>query len=240
MKFLALLSFLSLCAAVPACADQASTHDEGRLYLSATSEVSGTPDLANISAGVVSEADTAKNALADNRKAMNGVFTALKNAGIKDRDIQTSSLQVNPVYAPYKQNVAQKQRITGYRVSNQVRATVRELNNLGAAVDALVSSGANSIGGISFGLSNVEDAQNTARKKAIAQLLKKAELYAQAAKIDLGQILELREQNSGLPRPQMAYARMESVAANAPTPIAPGQVSTSVTVSATFAIGPKQ
>lgn len=240
MKILALLSALSLGLAAPACAQDTKSGNDGKLYLDAIGEVSGTPDIATISAGVVSEADTANMALADNRKAMNGVFTALKAAGVKAKDMQTSGLQVNPIYAPYKQGVRQEQRITGYRVSNQVRATVRDLGGLGAAIDALVSSGANTIGGINFGLSNADAALKQARQKAIAQLLDKADLYARAARVNLGPVLELREQSSGRPMPNMAFARMASMDQAAPTPIAPGQVSTSVTVSATFAISPAQ
>ncbi len=238
MKLVSLLGMFALMLSSPACADQADKAHGGKLFLNAIGEVSGTPDIANISAGVLSEAVTANAALAANRKQMNSVFSALKAAGIKDRDIQTTGLSVNPVYAPYKQGVRPEQRITGYRVSNQVRATVRNLDGLGAAIDALVGAGANTIGGISFGLSDTETAQNKARKKAIAHLLAKAELYANSAGIELGPILELREQSSGGPVPMLAYARMESMGADAPTPIAAGQVSTRISVSATFAITP--
>ncbi len=236
MKLISLLGALMLAITAPACADQPDDKNDGKLYLNAVGEVSGTPDIAHISAGVISEAATAQAALANNRKQMNGVFAALKAAGVKDKDVQTSGLNVNPVYAPYKQGVRPEQRITGYRVSNQVSATVRDLDGLGGAIDALVSAGANTIGGISFGLSDVASAQNKARKKAIAELLEKAELYATSANVHLGPILELREQSSGGPVPKLAYARMEMVADAAPTPIAAGQVSTRITVSATFAI----
>ncbi len=237
MKLVSLIGLCALALTSPACAEQS---DGGKLYLQAVGEVSGTPDLANIGAGVVSESNTAMAALASNRKQMNGVFAALKSAGVKERDIQTSGLNVNPIYSPYKQGVRQEQRITGYRVSNQVSAVVRDLGGLGPAIDALVSSGANTIGGISFGLSNAKSAKDKARKKAIAELLAKANLYAQSAHVRLGPIQELREQSTGGPVPRMAYARMDSAASNGPTPIAAGQVSTRITVSATFAITPAQ
>jgi uncharacterized protein len=240
MKLLALFGLLSLVVTPPACAETPSKADGGKLYLEAVGEVSSVPDMASLSAGVISQAATAKAALASNRKQMNAVFAALKAAGIKDKDMQTSGLNVNPVYAPYKQGVRTGRRITGYRVSNQVRAIVRDLEGLGAAIDALVSAGANSIGGISFGLSDAKSAKDTARKAAIAQLLAKAKLYATSAGVQLGPIMELRERASGGPVPQMKFARMAAVADAAPTPIAAGQVSTRITVSATFAISPAQ
>jgi uncharacterized protein len=239
MKLFALFGLLSLVVTPPACAETPSKADGGKLYLEAVGEISGAPDLASLSAGVISQAATAKAALASNRKQMNAVFTALKAAGIKDKDMQTTGLNVSPVYAPYKQGVRTK-RITGYRVSNQVRAIVRDLEGLGAAIDALVSAGANSIGGINFGLSDAKSAKDTARKAAIEQLLTKAKLYATSAGVQLGPILELRERASGGPVPQMKFARMAAVADAAPTPIAAGQVSTRITVSATFAISPAQ
>ncbi len=238
MKLLSLIGILTLIFTPPACAEQSGADKGGKLILNATGEVTGTPDLARISAGVISEAENAKLALASNRKQMNDVFAALKAAGVKEKDIQTTGINVNPVYAPYRANSGNRQRITGYRVTNQVRATVRKLDGLGEAIDALVDSGANSIGGISFGLSRADEAQDEARKKAIKALLAKAELYAQNAGVQLGQILEMREQSYGGPRPEITMARMSMAADSAPTPVAAGQVSTRITVSATFEILP--
>ena len=238
MKIFALISLFGLLLTPPACAGPLGAKNDGKLYLSAVGEVSGAPDMASINAGVISEASTANAALASNRKQMNGVFAALKAAGVKTKDIQTSGLNVNPIYAPYKQGVRPEQRITGYRVSNQVRAIVRDLDGLGGAIDALVKAGANTINGIFFGLSDAQNAKDKARKAALVRLLAKAELYAQNAHVQLGPILELREQSSGAPRPEMTFARM-NMAADA-TPIAAGQVSTRITVSAIFKITPAQ
>lgn len=222
----------------PAIADEAQNDfAPGRLSLNATGEVRGAPDIATLNAGVVSEGDTAKAALADNRTRMNGVFRALRAAGVKDKDMQTSGLNVSPIYRTVKVPVSSssERRISGYRVNNQVTAVVRDLQNLGPAIDALVESGANNIGGVTFGLSNQDKALDEARKEAVKVLMAKAKLYADATGFQVGRIVNMSENSGYSPRPMMSMARTMSSEA-APTPIAAGEVSTRVTVNATFEI----
>jgi uncharacterized protein YggE len=211
----------------------------GKLSLNATGKIDMVPDMATLSAGVVTEGKTARQALASNRTRMNGVFRALKQAGIKDRDMQTSGLSVSPIYAAsYSSSQPRSEpRITGYRTSNQVMIIVRDLDGLGSAIDALVDSGANNIGGVSFGLEDQQTALNLARKKAIANLMAKARLYADAAGFQIGDIISMSESGGYRPQPKVAYARMESMAMDsAPSPIAAGEVTSSITVNATFEI----
>jgi len=237
MKHLQLALIATVLLFSPAAFADEPQFEGGRLTLNATGEISAVPDLANLSAGVITEAKTARQSLAANRARMNGVFQALKAAGMKDRDMQTSGLSVSPIYAPYTSSQPRgEQRITGYRTSNQVRAIVRDLDGLGAAIDALVDSGANNIGGISFGLEKRDEALNQARKMAITNLLAKAKLYAQAAGFEVGDIVSMSESGGYRPQPQVAYARLQSAAMDAPSPIAAGEVTTSITVNATFEI----
>ena len=113
-------------------------------------EVKAKPDMALINSGVISEARTAREALAKNNTAMAAVIAALKSAGIADQDVQTSNFSVSPQYPPYQANQPAVQHIVGYQVSNQVTARVKNLAKLGAVLDALVQVGANQISGISF------------------------------------------------------------------------------------------
>ncbi|PHR59204.1 MAG: hypothetical protein COA47_09565 [Robiginitomaculum sp.] len=213
-----------------------SDYTGGRISLSATGKVDAVPDLATLSAGVITEGKTAKAALASNRTRMIGVFRALKAAGIKDRDMQTSGLNVSPVYAPYTSNQPRNEpRITGYRTSNQVSAIVRDLEGLGAAIDALVDSGANTIGGISFGLENPEAGLDQARRNAMKNLMAKARLYANAGNFRIGDIISMSESSGYRPQPKVAYARSMAMD-SAPSPIAAGEVTSSITINATFEI----
>jgi hypothetical protein len=204
--------------------------------ISGLGEVKTPPDMATISTGVVSEAISAKDALAKNNAAMAAVIAALKNAGIKEEDIQTSGFSVSPKYPPYQPNQT-TQRIVGYTVSNNVTAHVKNLKNLGPILDTLVQSGSNQIGGISFGIDEPKKALDAARKKAVADARAKAELYAEAAGVSLGRVVQIAEQTAITPpMPMMRMAAVETAAADASVPIAAGQQTVSATVSITYEI----
>src|SRR3546814_18051987 len=115
---------------------------ETRLDNGATGEVSRVPDIARINAGVVTQARTATEAIAQNAQRMERVIAALKRAGIAERDIQTSSISLHPEYR-YVEN--QAPILTGYRASNEVTVRFSDIAETGAILDALVAEGANQI-----------------------------------------------------------------------------------------------
>ncbi|HAQ34743.1 MAG: hypothetical protein CMF74_02850 [Maricaulis sp.] len=231
---------LPAAAASPALAqDQSAMHHtmhEGRLTLTATGNVRVAPDMATVSAGVVTEAATAAEALSANSRAMNGVFSALRQAGVAERDIQTSNLQISPVWSGgYSSERGEtERRITGYQATNTVTARVSDLDNLGRTVDALVSSGANQLQGVNFGLEDRDDAMNEARRRAVAELGALRTLYAGALGVELGRLVEFSEGSNYSPPQPMMYARTEMM--NDSTPVAAGQLDVSVTVTAVYAI----
>lgn len=223
---------------VPAFAQGQAEAAEGRLSLSARGEVRIAPDMATVSAGAQTRADTAAGALAANARAMAGVFQALERAGIARRDIQTSGLSLNAVYAPYdSSDRGREQRIVGYEASNTVRVTVRDLDRTGRTIDALVASGANQLQGVNFTHSDPAEARDAARRQAVAELGRLRALYADAAGISTGRLLSLSESSTSQPYPVM-YARAEAIAMDAGTEVAPGEITVSVTVDAVWVIEP--
>ena len=139
-----ILSALLIAAAVPAAPAAAqSTVTQAisgtRLDISATGEVTRVPDLAIISAGVVARSTTAAAALQETADKMDRVMAALKRAGVADRDIQTSSVNLNPEYR-YPEN--QTPQLVGYSASNQVTIRFRDIAASGKILDALVAQGA--------------------------------------------------------------------------------------------------
>jgi uncharacterized protein YggE len=159
--------------------------------VSATGSVAAEPDIAHVTAGVVEEGDTAKEAIARNSAAMAKVVAALKSAGIASKDLQTTSLNVDPRYTQAKDG--RPARISGYRVSNQVRLTVRDVKKLGDVLDEAIEAGANQINRISFGVANAETIKDEARKQAMANARRRAELYVAAAGVKLGPVLRISE-----------------------------------------------
>lgn len=225
-------------ALAPAALAQAHTQPaqtEATLSLSATGSVSVAPDQARITAGVVSRADTAAEAVRENARTMQAVFAALREAGVAEADLQTARLNVNPVYAnqPSRNNEYSEPRITGYEASNQVSALLREMEGVGAAIDAVFEAGANTLDGVQFLSSEAESARDEARRAAVAELTELRDLYAEAAGFSIVRLVNFSESGGARPMP-MAMARMESM--DAATPVAPGELSIEVTVNASWQI----
>ena len=204
-----------------------------RLDIVAEGEVTRTPDIATISAGVVTQAATAGAAMAENAQRMATTVAALRKAGVADRDIQTSAINLNPQYR-YGENVPPV--ITGYQASNQVSVRFRDVKRAGAILDTLVSQGANQISGPNFSVDKPEAALDEARTAAIAKARARAELYAKAAGLSVRRILSISESGEGAqpPRPMPMMAAMARNKEAADTSIEAGEQKLSVSVSVTF------
>lgn len=201
------------------------------LNLGAYGETRLAPDMATINLGVTTEAQTAQAAMQANAARMSQVLAALKRGGIAAKDIQTSQLSVEPQYA-YEQN--QPPRLTGYRASNQVTVSVRDLARLGAAVDATVSAGANQVGGISFGLADPTAAEDAARQEAVKALAAKADLYAKATGYRVLRLVSLSEGSAFTPPQPIPMAAMTARFKEADTQVSPGEIKVRVDVSGVY------
>jgi hypothetical protein len=173
---------------------------------------------------------------------MNKVIAALKQAGIADKDIQTSNLSLNPVYAqpvigPNGQMDQQEPRIIGYQVNNQVTVRQRKLAEFGKVLDTLVAAGANQINGPSFELDNAEAALDQARAEAMAKARQRAELYASAAGLKVKRVISITEGGGYSPPMPVIYAKA-AMADSAATPVAAGEVGLTATVSVQFELAP--
>jgi uncharacterized protein YggE len=197
-------------------------------------EASGKPDQGRLSAGVVTQAPTAAAALSANTSAMNRVFAALKTLGIPDNKIQTSNFSVQPQYPPYRPDAAEPRNIIGYQVSNQVSVMVDDLAKLGPALDALVKSGANQLGGVSFAIADPKPLAERARAAAVGNAAAKARTLAGAAGVTLGPLLSIQE-GTGF-RPGPVFALRAEAAASSPPPVAIGEASVTINVTMTYAI----
>jgi len=203
-----------------------------RLDVSATGEVTRVPDIAIISAGVQTLQPTATAAIEENAARMERVRAALKRAGIEDRDIQTSSINLNPEYQ-YDQN--RPPRLTGYRATNTVNVKFRDLKRTGAILDALVAEGANQINGPSLTIDKPEAALDEARTKAIANGRARADLYASALGMRVVRLISVSEGGGyNVPPPMPMMAQMAERGAAADSKIDPGTQQLQVNVSMSF------
>lgn len=204
------------------------------LSVSAQAEAKRVPDIATVSTGVVTQAADANGAMRANAEQMAKVIAAIKAAGVAERDIQTSGINLGPQYhyAPDKPPV-----ITGYQATNTVTITARDIGKLGKLLDALVATGANQVYGPNFDVDDKESAYDEARRNAIKTAQQRAEMYAKTLGMRVRRIVSISE-GGGMgrpgPIPMMAMARAEKAA---DTQVEPGETTLSVNLDVVFELG---
>ncbi len=225
----ALLAGLS---ALPAAAQEMRPVllDGTMLEISAEGVSTRVPDLAVIQAGVISQADSASVAMAQNSARMAAVLAALRGAGIAERDLQTASISLAPQYR-YENN--QPPILTGYQASNQVSVRFRDVSKSGAILDTLVKQGANNISGPNLTIDKPEAALDEARVDAVRKARARATLYAQAAGLRVDRILAISE-SGAMPGPIPIMTVSSRSKAAADTEVVAGEQQLSVTVSVRF------
>ncbi|RMH91176.1 SIMPL domain-containing protein [Lysobacter pythonis] len=205
--------------------------------LSVSAEASSTrvPDIAMISTGVVSRAADTATAMRQNAEQMAKVMAALKQAGIAERDIQTSGINLNPQYH-YQQNETPK--ITGYEARNTVSVKVRDLSKLGKTMDTLVAQGANELNGPNFQVDKPDEAYDEARRGALEKAQARAGMYAKTLGLRVRRIVSIDETGGYRPPvPMMRAMAMDAKNAGAETAVAPGESTLSVNLNIVFELG---
>ncbi len=201
-------------------------------------EVKVKPDVALINLGVEAQAKTAAEARSQAAQAMSQVLEALRSSGVAEKDIRTYQFTIQPVREYDRE--AKREILLGFRVTNLVTAKVREMDEVGGILDAVVEAGGDFIRvqGISFQVENPKPFYAQARKEAMAEAMAKAQELAQLAGVKLGKPTYISESTGYYyPRPITYFeAGGAPVPAPTPTPISPGEQTISLTVQVTFAI----
>lgn len=205
----------------------------GRITVTGEGRVSALPDMALVTMGATAEAETAKSAMDETSVVTNAILERLADAGVAERDVQTSDLRLMPVWSN-RTTSDTRAKIDGYQASNRVTVRVRDLTSLGSILDAVLMDGANQLGGLQFMVSDPEPLLNEARLQAVAAARARAELFAEAAGVTLGPLVSLSEAGGQMPRPEMlGLAR----ASDAGMPIAQGEAELSANVTLVYQIG---
>jgi uncharacterized protein len=229
------LGFAVVAATLLATPALAQTMPPPAISVTGEATVSVAPDQVQIDGGVTSDAKTAREASDVNNAAMGKVLLALKGAGIEEKDYQTSRLSLQPQFAtPSK--VSERPGIVSFRASNRVTVKIRDVTKVANVIDVLVGAGANEIGGINFTVTQASKHLDEAREKAIADAHRKAEIYAKATGVTLGEPISISEE--GAPTPVFRGKVAAPMAAGAP--VAQGEETLSVTVSVSWAIKGKE
>ena len=238
-KLIAAALIAALALAAPARAQQdAGQTPPATLTVGGTGQVSVAPDMATLRVGVETQAETATEALAANSQAAQRVIDTLKGQDVADKDIQTANFSIFPVYenTNRREPGPEEPRVLGYRVTNQVMARIRNLDELGALLDATVSQGANRIDGVEFGLQDDAEQADEARRRAVQDARRKAEVYAEAAGVELNRIRSIDEGGGGpMPVRDMAF---RAEASSMEVPIASGEMTVTASVQIVWEIVP--
>jgi uncharacterized protein YggE len=201
------------------------------IQVSGQGEVSVEPDQAVVRVGVQTEAETAGAALQENNERMTAVISATLEAGIEETDIQTQNFNLQPIYQSPEPD--QSPELTGYRASNIVRVTVRDLAQLGTLLDAAVTAGSNTVEGIQFQVSNQARVEAAAREAAIQDAQQKAQQMTELLGAELGPVQTILETGGASPLP-VDVIREESLEAG--VPVQPGTQFIQVSVQITWEI----
>jgi len=225
-------------AAAPAYADETVTLT-GTITMDGRGTVSVAPDMAVITARVVTISKTAADALSGNTADLAKVIEKIKAAGIEAKDIQTSGFAIYPRYERITDNSNRQPDITGYEVRNGVEINVRDLTKLGDLLTGVVDSGANSVDGIRFQVSDPDEKLDEARKRAVQEAKHKAGIFAEAAGVELGGIVSISETGIQMPRPVMMRAEGMMMAKADAVPIEAGEETISASVTIQWHIAPQ-
>ena len=212
----------------PATAQEPGRH----ITVSGEASVDLPPDMATITLGVMTQGETAADALGANSQAMGQVMDLLREQGVAETDLQTSGLSLFPNRSN-RPGEGPGVEFRGFTASSTVTAKIRDMDSVGAVLDTAVGAGANTFMGISFGLQDTEKVMNDARLQAVANARAKAELLAEASGVSLGEVYAISE-GAGRAGPVSYDFRMSQ--AEGGVPIAGGEVSTRATVTITYKI----
>lgn len=192
------------------------------------------PDMARISLGVSHQAKTAGEAMDAMSAGTSAVLARLGAMGVNQADIQTGQLMLEPAYN-YNTPDGTPEMI-GFIATQMLDVKVRDIGKLGEVLDAVVSDGANRVNGVTFDVADPKAATDEARRDAVADAHDRAELYAEAAGVTLGDLVSISESTVYAPPMPMYDARGGAAAAAESVPVAPGQLSLMTNVTVTYAI----
>lgn len=237
MRLLAAVA-LSLILMAPAVAQRDRDRPETPLLtVTGTGDVRVAPDEANVRLGVTRQSSTAQNAQEAVNRDANAIIAAVLKLGVARDQVRTGQLNLFPIYAQQKPGENDEPRVVAYRATNIVTVRLDKLDLTGPVIDAGLKAGANQLEGVSFGLRNDQAAREEALRLAVLEGRKKAQTIAQALEVRLGTVQEVQEGGVGIyPPPMQREFAMAARGGADTTPVLPGQVTVSASVTIRYRI----
>ena len=202
-----------------------------------SARVTTTPDRFSFNVSVQTIAPTVEEAVNENNAKVAAVIAALKNAGAKPEEIQTSNFSIFPQQDYSQQQQGKLPRLLGYQVSNSITVTKKEIASAGKLLQAALGAGVNQSSGLSFSVSDPTRGRDEGLRAAFADARAKASLLAQAAGRTLGSAMAITEGGSSNPQPpRPMIGRVMAAQVAEPVPVESGSEELSFTVSVVFAM----
>ena len=195
-------------------------------------EAFGRPDQAEVQVGVDIFAETVAAASDENEATLQAIMDALEEQGIAAEDIQTANYSV---WAEQRYGDSGPEGIAGYRVTNQVNVTIRDVEQVSEVLEAVIDAGANSIYGVYFTVADPAALEAEARAEAMADARERAESLAELGSVELGEIQVISEVIGQPVQPFLDRGGAMAQEAAGPS-ISPGQLSYHVQVQVTYGI----
>lgn len=206
-----------------------------RVTVAGVGRVEREPDVAHATLTVEATRETAAEARAVAARTADDVVAAVRATGVGRDDLHTASIDVSPAWDHLDGQPVR----TGFTVSSRLGVAIRDLDAVGAVIDAALGAGATGLAGVSFGLADAHAASAEARALAVEDARARAATIASAAGAKLGALVEVAEDQAGIPTP-MRTARLMAMGGDefaVRTPVMPGRVEVTVTVAATWELG---
>ena len=209
------------------------------IWVTGRGEATTAPDLVILDAGVDVTSLSVATARAQAAQAMDQIVQALNARGILGPDIQTRGFSISPEFR--WNELKRQQELVGYRVNNRISVKVRDVDSVGVVIDEVADAGGDliRIQGVRFTVEDTKALESQAREKAVADLMAKAQQYADLSGVILGRPVFLSESGGFVPRVQQFDQRTFAEAAPAlvsQTPISGGELDVVVTVQGVFSI----
>jgi uncharacterized protein YggE len=222
---------LAACGATPQVTVNNSEATNMGISVTGMGEVTGTPDTVEVDLGVSVLGETVDQATATAAERAEAVIAALTSNGVAEEDITTTDYSIYPEY-DYSGN---QERLVGYRVTNTVRAKIRDLATTGTVLDATTAAGGDEarVSGLRFSLEDNAELVSAAREAAWADALAKATQLADLSGQTLGAATSITETVSTPPVP-IPYAADAAGAERVTTPIEPGTSAVTITLQVEF------
>jgi uncharacterized protein YggE len=175
-------------AARTAAARTADAEPTGSVTVSGSSAIRVQPDRVVVVLGIDTFARTPGASRDENARLSRVVLVAVRGQGVKDKDIATANLSLQPRYDDYERNI-----ISGYGARNTIAVTLRDVAKLEPVLIAALEAGATSVDGVEFSVTNLRELRDRARDLAVKAALEKAEAMCASAGVGVGSVTNIDE-----------------------------------------------